>query len=155
MLNPVAVAFAAGSAGGLATVFTFWVFVLLGITGSFGVELPPPVLGDLYRMVVWGGIFGFLFLLPVMRGSIALRGVLFGLAPSAVQCFIVFPYALGAGMLGMGLGELTSGVRTYLQHGVGSGDGVSVRARRRRHGCGQITRRVIGLPCHARVNACV
>lgn len=107
MLNPVAVAFAAGSAGGLATIFTLWLFVLLGITGSFGVELPPPVLGDLYRMVVWGGIFGFLFLLPVMQGSIALRGVLFGLVPSAVQCFVVFPYALGAGMLGMGLGELT------------------------------------------------
>ncbi|MGH8503743.1 MAG: hypothetical protein ACREVE_15020 [Gammaproteobacteria bacterium] len=107
MLNPVAVAFAAGSAGGLATVFTLWLFVLLGITAGFGVELQSPMRADLYRMVVWGGIFGFLFLLPVMRGSVWQRGLIFGLAPSAVQCLIVFPYALGAGMLGMGLGELT------------------------------------------------
>lgn len=106
-LNRISVAFAAGSAGGLATVLTIWLAVLLGITANFGVKLPSPLLADVYRMIVWGGIFGFLFLLPVMRGSVWLRGVVFGLAPSVVQCFIVFPYALGAGMLGMKLGALT------------------------------------------------
>lgn len=106
-LNRISIAFAAGSAGGLATVLTIWLAVLVGITTSFGVKLPSPLLADVYRMIVWGGIFGFLFLLPIMRGSIVLRGVLFGLAPSVVQCFIVFPYLLGAGMLGMKLGQLT------------------------------------------------
>jgi hypothetical protein len=107
MLNRIGVAFAAGSAGGLATVITFALFVTLHITDSLGANLPAPTLADLYRMVVWGGIFGFLFLSPVMTGSIVKRGLIFGLAPSIVQLFIVFPFKLHVGMLGMALGPLT------------------------------------------------
>lgn len=106
-LNRTAVAFAAGSAGGLATALTLWLFGLLGITGALGVTLAPALApAFVYHMMVWGGIFGFLFLLPFMPGSVVLRGVIYGLAPSAVQCLIVFP-ADGAGILGLNLGVLT------------------------------------------------
>lgn len=110
MLNRVGVAFAAGSAGGLATVLTLWLFGALGITAAFGVaaDLAPPLTPPLiYPMMVWGGIFGFLFLLPFMRGSVWLRGLIFGLAPTLVQCLIVFPVKLDAGVMGFGLGQLT------------------------------------------------
>jgi hypothetical protein len=107
MLNRIGVAFAAGSAGGLATVLTLWLFGLLGITAAFNVALAPPLTPLVYSMMIWGGIFGFLFLLPVMSGSVWLRGIIFGLAPSAVQCLIVFPVKMDAGILGLGLGRLT------------------------------------------------
>jgi hypothetical protein len=108
MLNRIGVAFTAGSAGGLATVLTLWLFGLLGITGAFGVALAPPLTPPLiYSMMIWGGIFGFLFLLPLMQGSVWLRGVIFGLVPTAVQCLIVFPVKMNAGMLGLDLGLLT------------------------------------------------
>ena len=107
-LNSTAVAFAAGSGGGLATILTVWFCGLIGLTAAFGVAIKPPLApAIIYNMVVWGGIFGFLFLLPVLRGSILLRGLLFGLAPSIVKCVIVFPLKDQAGMLGMQLGLLT------------------------------------------------
>ncbi len=107
-LNRVAVAFATGSAGGLATMITVWLCGLLGITAALGVSLAPPLAPALiYNMMVWGGIFGFLFLLPIMRGSIIGRGILFGLAPSLVKLVIVFPLKDGAGLLGQDLGVLT------------------------------------------------
>lgn len=107
-LNRIAVAFAAGTAGGLATAITLWLFGVLGITGAFGVALAPALApGFLYHMMIWGGIFGFLFLLPFLTGSVVLRGLLYGLAPSIVQCLIVFPVKADAGMLGLGLGALT------------------------------------------------
>jgi hypothetical protein len=108
MLNRIGVAFAAGSAGGLATVLTLWLFGVLGITPAFGVKMVLPLTPPLvYSMVVWGGLFGFLFLLPVMRGSVWLRGLIFGLAPTVVQCLIVFPVKMHAGILGLDLGLLT------------------------------------------------
>jgi hypothetical protein len=108
MLNRVGVAFAAGSAGGLATVITLWLFGVLGITAALAVALAPPLTPPLiYSMMVWGGIFGFLFLLPLMPGSIWLRGFIFGLAPTVVQCLIVFPVKMDAGIMGFGLGQLT------------------------------------------------
>lgn len=107
-LNSIAVAFAAGSGGGLATILTVWFCGLIGLTTAFGVAIRPPLASAIiYNMVVWGGIFGFLFLLPFMRGSILQRGLLFGLAPSIVKCVIVFPLKDQAGMLGMQLGTLT------------------------------------------------
>jgi len=107
-LNRIAAAFAAGSAGGLATIVTVWLFGLLGVTTALGVNIapslkPPPI----YHMMVWGGIFGFLFLLPLLRGSVLIRGLLFGLAPSLVKLVIVFPLKDKAGLFGMELGTLT------------------------------------------------
>lgn len=108
MLNRVGVAFAAGSAGGLATVITLWLFGVLGISAALAVALAPPLTPPLiYSMMVWGGIFGFLFLLPLMPGSVWLRGFIFGLAPTMVQCLIVFPVKMDAGIMGFGLGQLT------------------------------------------------
>ncbi len=108
MLNRIGLAFGAGSAGGLATALTLWLFGLLGITTALGVKLVQPLTPPfVYSMIVWGGIFGFLFLIPVMQGSVWLRGFIFGLVPTLVQCLIVFPVKLNAGMLGLGLGALT------------------------------------------------
>jgi hypothetical protein len=100
--------FAAGSFGGLANSLAVWLFGLLGITTALGVAIAPtPTPEWLYPRIVWGGLWGFLFLLPLLRGKPWLAGLLFSLGPSLVQLLVVFPVKTEAGMLGLGIGALT------------------------------------------------
>jgi hypothetical protein len=102
------VIFAAGCLGGLANSLAVWLFGAYGITKTLGVRIAPdlsPVW--LYPRLVWGGIWGLLFLLPVFRSSVLKRGLLLSLGPTIIQLFVVFPYKADQGMMGMGLGALT------------------------------------------------
>jgi hypothetical protein len=56
--------------------------------------------------MIWGGIWGALFVLPFLRLSVWIRGALYSLLPSLVALVVVLP-ARGAGMWGLGLGALT------------------------------------------------
>ena len=83
-------------------------FGLLGITTSVGVKIAPAVTPVwLYPRIVWGGIWGIVFLLPWMRGSVIRRGLIFSLGPTLVQLLIVFPLKAQQGVLGLSLGTLT------------------------------------------------
>jgi len=102
------VIFAAGCLGGLANSLAVWLFGAYGVTKTLGVRIAPdlsPVW--LYPRLVWGGIWGLLFLLPVFRNSVLKRGLLLSLGPTIIQLFVVFPYKADQGMMGMGLGALT------------------------------------------------
>lgn len=102
------VIFAAGCLGGLANSLAVWLFGAYGVTKTLGVRITPdlsPVW--LYPRLVWGGIWGLLFLLPVFRSSVLKRGLLLSLGPTIIQLFVVFPYKADQGMMGMGLGALT------------------------------------------------
>jgi hypothetical protein len=99
--------FAAGAAGGLANSFAVWAAGKLGLTGALGVSLAPAFTPAwLYPRLVWGGLWGALFLLPLSGGWLR-RGLLLGLAPALFQLFVVFPYWQGRGWLGVELGALT------------------------------------------------
>jgi hypothetical protein len=100
--------FSAGCAGGLANSIVVWVFGLLGITTLFGVNIAPTLTPAwLYPRIVWGGIWGFLFLIPLLQHKYLLRGALFSLGPTIVQLFIVFPLKAHKGVMGLDLGTLT------------------------------------------------
>lgn len=100
--------FAAGCLGGLATVLTLWLFGVAGLSGALGVNLAPPLTPPMiYSFMIWGGIWGFLFLLPLGKLGLIPRALLLSLGPSIVQCFVVFPMKLHAGVLGQQLGMLT------------------------------------------------
>jgi hypothetical protein len=100
--------FSAGCAGGLANSITVWLFGLLGITTLLGVSISPALTPEwLYPRIVWGGIWGILFLLPCLRGNHLLRGALFSLGPTLVQLFIIFPFKANKGIMGVDLGTLT------------------------------------------------
>jgi hypothetical protein len=102
------VIFAAGCLGGLANSLAVWLFGAYGVTKTLGVHITPdlsPVW--LYPRLVWGGIWGLLFLLPVFRSSVLKRGLLLSLGPTIIQLFVVFPYKADQGVMGMGLGALT------------------------------------------------
>ena len=108
LAKKLTVIFAAGCLGGLANSLAVWLFGAYGVTKSLGVRIAPdlsPVW--LYPRLVWGGIWGLLFLLPVFRNSALKRGLLLSLGPTIIQLFVVFPYKADQGMMGMGLGALT------------------------------------------------
>ena len=59
--------------------------------------------------MIWGGIWMLLLLLPIMKGRIILRGMLFSLLPSAMMLLMVLP-SMGKGMFGLGFGTLMPAV---------------------------------------------
>ena len=104
----LSVCFTAGAAGGFVNGLCAWLFGDLGITAAFGVMLAPHLTpAMIYHRVVWGGLWGVIFLLPIAVRSLVARGLLYSLGPTFVQLFIVFPEKAGKGMMGLDLGTMT------------------------------------------------
>ena len=111
LLREAALTFSAGSFGSLINSLTVWLFGLIGITLLLGVKIAPALTPAwLYPRLVWGGLWGFLFLLPIYalsRQPFWVRGLWLSLIPTAVQLLLVFPIKDGKGLLGLSLGILT------------------------------------------------
>jgi len=100
--------FAAGALGAAANSIFLWAFGELGVSRLLGVAIAPSLSPAwIYPRVVWGGIWGFLFVLPVLPHAWFKRGLLLSLGPSIVQLFVVFPLKARKGLLGLELGVLT------------------------------------------------
>ncbi len=100
--------FAAGCLGALANSLAVWFFGSTGISSSLGVSIAPSLSpGWLYPRIVWGGIWGFLFILPMMQSKLLLKGTVLSLFPTAVQLLIVFPFQANKGIAGLDLGLYT------------------------------------------------
>lgn len=90
ILRRLSWAFVSGCAG----VVTFFVgaFILIGL----GV-IPDAAAGQfetkafMYKQLTWGGIWGFLFVLPVLRSMWWLRGLIVGALASLAALFIFMP----------------------------------------------------------------
>lgn len=107
-LKRISLVFSAGCFGGLLNSLVVWFFGITGITGLSGVTIAPALTPPwLYPRIVWGGLWGFLFLLPLLKDHLWWKGFLLSLGPSIVQLFIVFPVKAQKGMLGLDLGSLT------------------------------------------------
>ena len=100
--------FAAGCVGAVANSLVVYLFGDLGINAALGVKIAPKLTPAwLYPRIVWGGLWGFLFLLPVLRSSVLARGLLFSLGPSLVMFFVIFPMKAKKSMFGLDLGSMT------------------------------------------------
>ena len=107
-MNKLLIFFAAGCIGGLANSITVWLFGQLGITSTFGVSISPSLTPAwLYPRLVWGGIWGLLFVLPMLPSKILAKGAILSLFPTAVQLFVVFPLKADKGIAGIELGIFT------------------------------------------------
>ena len=108
IFRSLSLVFAAGCVGALANSLVVWLFGDLGINAALGVRIAPKLTPVwLYPRIVWGGIWGLLFLLPILRNSLIARGLLYSLGPTLVMLFVVFPLKAKKGMLGLDLGSLT------------------------------------------------
>lgn len=99
--------FAAGAVGGLANSVVAWLFGQIGVPQALGVSLAPAwTPGWLYPRIVWGGLWGLLFVLP-LHADVLRRGLLVSLGPALFQLFVVFPAWAGKGVAGLELGTAT------------------------------------------------
>ena len=100
--------FAAGCFGGLLNSLAVWISGVLGISSALGVKIAPLLSAPwLYPRLAWGGIWGILFLLPIMKKRYLIKGLLFSLGPTIVQLFVVFQMKANKGIMGFDLGLLT------------------------------------------------
>jgi hypothetical protein len=107
-MKRVLIFFAAGCLGAFANSLVLWLFGDLGITKSLGVSISPALTSSwLYPRIVWGGIWGLLFFLPLFNSKPFSKGTILSLFPTIVQLFIVFPYKAKKGFAGIELGVFT------------------------------------------------
>jgi hypothetical protein len=103
--------FAAGCVGAIANSLTVWLFGHQGITRSIGVSMSPALSPEwLYPRIVWGGLWGLLFILPILNSRLFAKGSVLSLFPTVVQLFVVFPFVAHKGIAGMKLGLYTPAV---------------------------------------------
>lgn len=107
MLQSAAAYYAAGSLGGLAVGLTIVGVGSAGITAMLGVDLNPPLtLPWIYKLMVWGGIWGLIFLLPIPISPFWLKCVLLTLAPVLAALVYFGPHS-GTAMFWLDKGTLT------------------------------------------------
>jgi hypothetical protein len=110
-MKKLLVFFASGCVGALVNSLTVWFFGHQGITRSIGVSMSPVLsLEWLYPRIVWGGLWGLLFMLPMLNSRLFAKGSALSLFPTAVQLFVVFPFVAHKGFAGMKLGLYTPAV---------------------------------------------
>ncbi len=107
-MKKLLICFAAGCLGALANSLTVWAFGEYGINKQLGVAIAPALTtGWLYPRIVWGGIWGFLFVLPFMNTRLITKGALISVFPTLVQLLVIFPLQAQKGYFGLALGNYT------------------------------------------------
>lgn len=90
LLRKLSLFFAAGSFGGLIKSMVLWQAGELGIVRALGVRLAYAWKAAwLYPHLVWGGVWGLIFILPLFSASPVKKGLLLSLAPTLVHLFIL------------------------------------------------------------------
>jgi hypothetical protein len=107
-LQNLSLVLVAGALGGLVNSVLVWWLGAVGFTGVLGVKIAPQFTAPwLYQRLVWGGIWGCLFLVPLGSRSFPVRGLWYSLGPTLATYFLVFPLQAHKGVLGLQLGSLT------------------------------------------------
>ena len=108
LVRKMSLVFAAGVLGALLNSLAVWGAGEFGITAAAGVKIAPKLSPEwLYPRLVWGGLWGMLFMLPMMQTRIWSRGFVYSLGPTLVQFFVIFPLKARKGAMGLELGMLT------------------------------------------------
>ncbi len=107
-MKQMLVCYAAGCLGALANSLVAWQAGELGIPQWVDVSLAPRLTpGWLYPRIVWGGLWGLLFWLPIMKTRPLLKGTVLSLLPTAFQLLYLFPHKSVNGWAGLHLGMWT------------------------------------------------
>lgn len=85
-------AFSCGAFGVLFLAAALLIISKSGLGPSIGMPATPPKMPEfLYGRMVWGGIWGFLLVLPFLTPRWVIRGIIFGLLASAASIFYFNP----------------------------------------------------------------
>ena len=103
----VSVAFSGGVFAAALKNLAWWGLARRGVAEPYSSAFAPHLtLTAFGPHLVWGGVWGLLFLLPLRWSSWWLRGALWSLAPAAVELFYTLPHRSGYGVMGLGMGAL-------------------------------------------------
>jgi hypothetical protein len=94
---------AAGAIAGLLTTILIWAFSEAGMFARLGIPMAPELhVSWLYQRSFWGGLWGPVFIVPLLRHSAQWRrGVLFGIAPGLLTLLVFNPLKDGIGLFGL------------------------------------------------------
>ena len=97
---------AAGAIAGLFTTILIWAFSEAGMFVRLGIPMAPDLhVSWIYQRSFWGGLWGPIFLLPLLtHASQWRRGLLLGIAPALVTLLLFNPIKDGIGILGLQYG---------------------------------------------------
>ncbi len=115
LLTRAYLAFTAGAMAGTIQAVIIWLFGQIGLFILVRLPLAPVMnLPWLYKRTVWGGLWGLVFLLPLLpRTAHWKRGLLFGLVPALATMLYFSPYKGGLGFFGLSLGPAMPGVVVF------------------------------------------
>lgn len=106
MLRSCALAYSAGTLGGIANFLFGMAMGSLGVMSALGINLPAgPFPATLYNKMVWGGLWGAMLFVPI-TGGILSRGFWIGLAPTLIAGLVVFPMKAHKGAFGIQISPL-------------------------------------------------
>jgi hypothetical protein len=107
-MKKILICFAAGCLGALVNSLVVWASGDYGITKHFGVAIAPALkLSWLYSRIVWGGLWGLIFVLPFLNSKLIAKGAVISIFPTLVQFLVIYPLKAGKGYFGMDLGMYT------------------------------------------------
>ena len=107
-MKKLLICFAAGCLGGLINSLAVWAGGEYGITRQFNVAISPALTPMwLYPRIVWGGIWGLLFVIPWLNSKPITKGAILSIFPTLVQLLVVFPIQAKKGYFGLMLGAYT------------------------------------------------
>lgn len=105
MPRKISASFTAGVVAALLVALILRYLDRSGLFARIAVTLKPGIAFDhLLRECAWGGIWGLLSLLPLLKARTALRGLVIGLFPAAFTLFYRMPRQ-GHGLLGLNYGD--------------------------------------------------
>ena len=108
MLKKISLTFSAGVVGALVNSLALWLFGASRLHDVLHVAIAPALSAPwLYPRLVWGGLWGLLFAIPVFTNRGWSRGLWLSLAPTAAQLLYFFPYHAHKGFFGLQLGMMT------------------------------------------------
>ena len=103
--------YAAGNVGGLLNSLALWLAGSYGLTAALGVSIAPSLSPEwLYPRLVWGGLWGLLFAMPLLAQHWLRRALLLSLLPSATVYRLSLSLALRSGGTGTGHTHPAGGV---------------------------------------------
>ena len=107
MFKDLSAAFTGGVIGALASILVHWLLSRVGLLAMLSIAMAPKLTPSwMYPKLVWGGIWGLLFIIPVLKNKGVQRGLLFSLIPTFVALIVILP-DLGKGYLGLNMGPWT------------------------------------------------
>lgn len=107
-LSALTTVFGSGAFGGLLAALALFAAGKFGLTKMLGVKMAPGLTPDwIYMMVVWGGIWGAVFMIRMLRNRPWWKAALMASLFPAAAAFVWFlPHVEKKGYFGMALGSL-------------------------------------------------